>query len=50
MSDLQKLKELPSWHWPASAADSIKRALDGTDEDERLRAAELAGELVVMDD
>ena len=50
MSDLQNLKDLPSWVWPPDAADHIKRGLDSADVAERLAAAGLAGDLVVMDD
>ena len=50
MSDLEELVDLPSWDWPADAADRIKRALGGPDTEELATAVELAGDLAVMDD
>ena len=47
---LDLLEGLPCWEWPENAGDAVKRALEKGDSDERIRAATLAGELVVMDD
>lgn len=50
--DVSYLAEVPPWEWPADAGASILEALRdrGTDPRERLVAAELAGDLVVLDD
>jgi hypothetical protein len=50
MVELTQLTQTPSWDWPTDAAASVKRGLGGQDSAQRLVAAELAGELVVMDD
>jgi HEAT repeat protein len=50
MPNLQDLLELPSWDWPADAADRIKGALAVADHEDMGTVVELAGDLVVMDD
>jgi hypothetical protein len=50
--ELKLLPDIPPWDWPPDAAETIYQALtdksaSGT---ERLIAAELAGDLVVMND
>ena len=47
---LDLLEGLPCWEWPENAADALQRALEQGTTDDRLRAAKLAGELVVMND
>jgi len=47
---LDLLEGLPCWEWPENAGDALRRALEEGVPDDRLRAAKLAGELVVMDD
>lgn len=50
--DLKTLNDTPPWEWPESAAGTILDVLrnSSADEDERLLAAELAGDPVVIDD
>lgn len=52
MTDIQKLYHIPPWDWPESAADIFLAALRDaeTDEADRLLAAELAGNFVVIND
>jgi hypothetical protein len=46
------LAEIPSWEWPPNAGETLKEALrqTGTDPEDRAQAANLGGDLVVMDD
>jgi hypothetical protein len=50
--DLPTLEDMPSWDWPANAKDVLLVTLrnEGADDADRRLAAELAGNLVVMDD
>ncbi len=50
--DLKTLNETPPWEWPESAAETILAVLNDKDAeaDDRLLAAELAGDPVVVDD
>ncbi|MFP3869582.1 MAG: hypothetical protein ACLFVT_01705 [Syntrophobacteria bacterium] len=50
--DLKTLKETPSWEWPQGADTMLLRILrdDQSDASDRLLAAELAGDFVVMND
>lgn len=50
--DLESLNNLPSWQWPDNARSTIHKVLidPRAKELERLRAAKLAGDLVVMND
>ena len=50
--DISTLAELAPWDWPEEAAEAIRAALESNDTpaEERELAAEMAGELVVMDD
>jgi hypothetical protein len=50
--DLKELVELPPWEWPEDAADQLLEIVRDTKADEttRLVAAELAGEISVIDD
>ncbi len=50
--DLTTLEHLPPWDWPANAKEMLLGALRSTeaDESDRLLAAELVGDLVVIDD
>ncbi|MEN6438196.1 MAG: hypothetical protein ABFD97_06400 [Syntrophobacter sp.] len=50
--DLNTLNETPPWEWPESAAETILAVLrdSGAEEGDRLLAAELAGDPVVIDD
>lgn len=50
--DISTLAELAPWDWPEEAATAIRAALesDDTPAEDRELAAEMAGELVVMDD
>jgi len=50
--DIASLCDLPPWEWPKNAATAITRILKdrGSPARDRLVAANLAGELVVMDD
>jgi HEAT repeat protein len=50
--DLHHLKDTPSWEWPDSAAKQLLATLRDEDaaEADRCLAAELAGDLVVMND
>jgi len=50
--NIDTLLELPSWEWPKGAHDVLLEALRNKDEDASIRrnAAELAGDLVVIDD
>lgn len=50
--DITELQALPPWEWPEDAAKHILAALRRTDADESLRiaAAEMAGEVSVIDD
>ena len=52
MTDLNVLASLGSWEWPDDARDSLLEAVRNRelDEEDRALAAELAGDLVVMDD
>ncbi len=52
MTELQLLYNTPSWEWPASAANLFLLALQDSDRDEaeRLLAAEMAGDFVVIND
>jgi hypothetical protein len=49
---IKTLRETPPWEWPGNAGTTIHRALADkqADSSDRLIAAELAGDLVVMDD
>lgn len=50
--DVNQLKQTPPWEWPKNAGDILKRALrdrQGSASD-RATAANLAGDLIVMDD
>lgn len=50
--DIAALQNMPAWDWPEDAGKAIQGILrnDRADESERLIAAELAGDLVVMND
>lgn len=50
--NMHTLAEVPPWEWPIDANDEILRVLTDREspETERLLAAELAGDLTVMDD
>jgi len=50
--DIKTLQETPDWEWPEDAGKTILEILckDHADESERLIAAELAGDLIVMND
>ncbi|HWM29768.1 MAG TPA: hypothetical protein VNQ14_15010 [Woeseiaceae bacterium] len=50
--DLTTLAAMPPWDWPTDTKDVLLGALrnEGADEADRCLAAELAGDLVVMDD
>lgn len=50
--DVRYLAGLPPWEWPVDAGEPILETLldRGADSDERLLAAEMAGDLVVMSD
>jgi hypothetical protein len=50
--DLKMLAEAPPWEWPGDAGETILESLGDrdADQDERLLAAELAGDFVVIDD
>lgn len=50
--DLKMIKEIPPWEWPADADETILEVLrnKGADDSDRLLAAELAGEIVVIND
>ncbi len=50
--DLNALEETPSWEWPANASEILLKVLRGKEakEEERLIAAELAGNYVVIND
>jgi len=47
---VSELANFPPWEWPESAAEEIKRTLRDRRNVGRLTAAELGGDLVVMDD
>lgn len=50
--DLSKLKDTPPWEWPEETRDVLLKALrdEGASEADRLLAAELAGDVTVVDD
>lgn len=50
--DLETLKDVPPWEWPKDAAKTILKNLrnERTDRPRRLLAAELAGDLTVVND
>src|SRR5258706_10131815 len=50
--DLNDLKETPPWDWPADAGEMLKQALPDRRiaASDRIIAAELAGDLTVMED
>lgn len=50
--DLRKLKDLPPWEWPEETGEVLLDTLGdrGADEADRLLAAELAGDVTVVDD
>jgi hypothetical protein len=50
--NVKTLSEIPPWEWPKNAAKILRDALTNrrTAEDDRVTAAELAGDLVVMND
>jgi hypothetical protein len=50
--DIKSLCDVPSWEWPRDAGKVILKTLTekGADQSDRLAAAELAGDLVVMND
>lgn len=50
--DLKTLQDTPPWEWPEDTAETLLRILsdDRADESERLVAAELAGDFVVIND
>lgn len=51
--NLNQLRILPPWQWPPHAGETLKAILSGAtdaDESDRVAAAGLAGDLVVMDD
>lgn len=50
--DLDRLQALPPWDWPPDAGETIRSALEGgaREAEERLLAADLAGNTVVLDD
>src|SRR5689334_9531115 len=50
--DLKTLQSIPPWDWPRDAGETFQEALIDrqADESDRLIAAELAGDLVVMND
>jgi hypothetical protein len=50
--DLSVLSEIPPWEWPPAAGDALHAALRDPKQpvSDRLIAADLAGDLVVMDD
>lgn len=47
---LDLLEGLPSWQWPENARDALQHALKSGSAEDRRRAADLAGDIVVMDD
>ncbi len=49
---LQTLYDTPSWEWPQGAEELILRVLrdNGADKSDRLLAAEMAGDSVVVND
>ena len=51
--DVNELKDMPPWDWPRNTGESLRRILEdqtGASEADRVVAARLAGDLVVMDD
>ena len=50
--DLMQLARIPIWEWPPNGGSTLLAVLDDrrADESDRLLAAELAGEVVVIDD
>jgi len=50
--DVKTLQDIPPWEWPSDAKEAIHRVLvdKQADKSDRLLAAELAGENVVVDD
>src|SRR5947209_14731981 len=50
--NVKTLSEIPPWEWPKNARRILRDALTSphTEEDDRVTAAELAGDLVVMND
>ncbi|MCG6534371.1 MAG: hypothetical protein L7F78_06690 [Syntrophales bacterium LBB04] len=50
--DLKALQDTPPWEWPEGAGNIIVRILqdDQADESERLLAAELAGDMIIIND
>jgi hypothetical protein len=50
--NLKDLQDTPPWDWPVNAGDIVKESLrnPGTAASDRIIAAELAGDLIVMDD
>ncbi|MBP7866568.1 MAG: HEAT repeat domain-containing protein [Acidobacteria bacterium] len=52
MKPLEILDNTPPWEWPPDAAKTLKNTMENrrADEDDRVLATELAGDLCVMDD
>jgi hypothetical protein len=50
--DVQDLSEIPPWEWPAAAAETLLKVLRNREApaDERLRAAEMASSVTVMNE
>ena len=50
--DVKKLWQMPPWEWPTDAGVLLLRTLgdDAADESDRLRAVEMAGNLIVIND
>jgi hypothetical protein len=50
--DIKRLRDMPSWEWPENADKTILEVLrnKGAEEFDRITAAELAGEMTVIDD
>ena len=49
--DLKDLLDIPPWEWPRDAAKRFQKALmDRANASDRLVAADLAGDLVVVND
>jgi hypothetical protein len=48
---LKDIADMPPWDWPSTAADTFKRFLrdHGASQDDRVQAAELAGDMTVVD-
>jgi hypothetical protein len=50
--DLHQLQSLPPWEWPEDARDAVLSVLrdEGASDDDRVVAAELGGDLTIVDD